>query len=159
MSFVCPEKDTEPCGTAQRERVVKMKSEEAQRMRARRLLALARGSLLDWRSHLLAAHKHRLRLQARVYALHVCGPWVGGMCLCVFVCACACARARACVCVCVCVCACVCGGVRWLGYGGAPPALLTRRRSSCCACMPLALPAASRVLAYCLFNSVCRMCP
>jgi hypothetical protein len=87
-------------------------------MRARRLLALARGSLLDWRSHLLAAHKHRLRLQARVYALHVCGPWVGGMCLCVFVCACACARACVCVCVCVCVrmrrrkvvgvCVCVC---------------------------------------------------
>ena len=55
-------------------------------MRARRLLALARGSLLDWRSYLLAAHKHRLRLQARVYALHVCGGWVGGwvggMCVC-----------------------------------------------------------------------------
>ena len=63
-----------------------MKSEGAQRMRARRLLALARGSLLDWRSGLMAAHKHRLRLQARVYALHVCGGWVGGwvggMCVC-----------------------------------------------------------------------------
>jgi hypothetical protein len=86
MSFVCLEKGTEPCGTVQRERVVKMKSEEAQRMRARRLLALARGSLVDWRSHLLAAHKHRLRLQARVYALHVCGRWVGGSVECVCVC-------------------------------------------------------------------------
>jgi hypothetical protein len=47
---------------AQRARVVKLKSEEAQRMRARRLLALARGSLLEWRRQLTAAHKLRLHL-------------------------------------------------------------------------------------------------
>ena len=47
----------------QRLRVVKVKSEEAHRMRARRLLALARGTLVDWRRKLAAAHKMRLRLQ------------------------------------------------------------------------------------------------
>ena len=47
----------------QRSRVVKVKTEEAHRMRARRLLALARGSLVDWRRKLASAHKMRLRLQ------------------------------------------------------------------------------------------------
>jgi len=40
-----------------------VKSEEAQRMRARRLLALARGTLLAWRRKRAAADKLRLRLE------------------------------------------------------------------------------------------------
>jgi len=50
-------------GVARKARLVKMKSEEAQRMRARRLLALARGTLLGWRRQLAIADKLRLRLQ------------------------------------------------------------------------------------------------
>jgi hypothetical protein len=53
---------------AQRARVVKMKSEEAHRMRARRLLALARGTLLEWRRNLARADKLRLRLQVYIYS-------------------------------------------------------------------------------------------
>ena len=47
---------------AHRSRLVKIKSDEAHRMRARRLLALARGTLIQWREKLAAANKLHLRL-------------------------------------------------------------------------------------------------
>jgi len=47
---------------AQKSRVVKMKSEEGHRMRARRLLALARSTLLQWREKLASAGKLHVRL-------------------------------------------------------------------------------------------------